>query len=1303
MFRAPVLPRQAVPSTGGGPIRGAASAPRSRAGRASGRLNLIRIGAALLLVSGPTLGVSVPRLVADLGTEAGRSDGSQPHGMARIGDRVVFVARPDEQADRLFVTDGSTVGTAELAAPCGDSSGGEIHLAHAGPSRAFFRAACASEAVRLWVSDGTAAGTVELFSVGSEGAPPGIEESALWGLENWADLGDATYFLSGGGYSPLELWRVEDDLSGATRVWISSDSPIGGVAAGLAAVARERLVIVEHSFSYSEGSSIAFRASDGSAAGTILLRSIPTGAGGFLLPRFGRTESAVLAWFPSGASTGVSEVWISNGTGAGTERIATLNATSSWVDSYAGWKVEGNTAYFIASSSGRRSIWRTDGSAASTRSIVDLTGWASDTANLDLIGDYLVVLVCDPGDRNCEIRRAPKTGGVTEPLVLGCGATACDSIARYPPISRAGGALLFWTESEERRALWAIGADPASADPLVAICEGGCFERCVQRTGTPDYLFATSRDCQAPHDLWFTDGTVAGTMRLAGALDGLDFYDPGAGTGFSRYSDAGWVFRAARGGTGSELWRARRQSDSAVLLADLRADRPGLLAAEVVGEVAGHQILAVQTATYDTKLFRLHAANRELEELFTLPAEYEGQAIRPLRLREAGADWLFFSSIVYHGSGAAGKILRYRPESRELTVLFPDVAEDGIGATSNHLVPSGGRFLFLGTMNAERVPAIYEWRPELSAPMPLQSLPAEWAYSVGTFRGRWVIVEGGERLVSIDLGTLEREVLLEDADGWIARASLFEHGAVAVRGVWTAEEGEVAEVWRTDGSRSGTVRVGQVRVGTGYHCELYVEVSRDSERGAALFALSLCSEPAALWTTDGSVERTRALLALDGYPNVWGAALFRGERYFLADERDPETGDFRRGLWKTDATVEGTTRIAWLPEDFDDRPFVNTEIAAGSEAVYFPWFDAGHGGEIWRSDGSAAGTGRAGDIEPGAEGANPSQLLAVGDQVVFAASTSEHGTELWQIDGGLAQPALVEDLFPGVRSSLPFSVATKGETILFLADDGVIGRELWEIGEPTASPCESSPSTLCLAGGRFRARAVRRDFSGEMGAAGATQLTDDSGYFWFFDEENPELLLKMVDACGLPGFGNFWLFSTGLTNVEVELDVVDTESAERATVGTRLSEPFPARFVTDEFRVCDLGGSTGAPAVPFGATAPSLSLLGGRFEASVSWTGADGAERVAAAVPFADGSGYFWFFEPHNVEVVVKLFDACGLAGYQNYWLFAAGLTDLPVTLTVRDVASGESVTHRSRSGEPFRPLLETARFHACHQPSGAP
>jgi hypothetical protein len=72
--------------------------------------------------------------------------------------------------------------------------------------------------------------------------------------------------------------------------------------------------------------------------------------------------------------------------------------------------------------------------------------------------------------------------------------------------------------------------------------------------------------------------------------------------------------------------------------------------------------------------------------------------------------------------------------------------------------------------------------------------------------------------------------------------------------------------------------------------------------------------------------------------------------------------------------------------------------------------------------------------------------------------------------------------------------------------------------------------------------------------ARSVELTSDTGYFWFFDEDNVEVVLKVLDACVLND--NFWLFAAGLTNVEVEIRVTDMVLGTERTFANPLGTPF---------------------------------------------------------------------------------------------------------------------------------------------------
>ncbi len=116
------------------------------------------------------------------------------------------------------------------------------------------------------------------------------------------------------------------------------------------------------------------------------------------------------------------------------------------------------------------------------------------------------------------------------------------------------------------------------------------------------------------------------------------------------------------------------------------------------------------------------------------------------------------------------------------------------------------------------------------------------------------------------------------------------------------------------------------------------------------------------------------------------------------------------------------------------------------------------------------------------------------------------------------------------------------------------------------------------------------------------------------------------------------------------------------------------------------------------AGATTLCLNQGRFMVQVTWTttGPSGHSGPGMAVPFGDKSGSFWFFDPTNVELDVKVLDGCVPALGNHYWVFAAGLTNVAVDLTVTDTQSAKVRTYHNPQGTVFEPITDTAAFASC-------
>ena len=108
----------------------------------------------------------------------------------------------------------------------------------------------------------------------------------------------------------------------------------------------------------------------------------------------------------------------------------------------------------------------------------------------------------------------------------------------------------------------------------------------------------------------------------------------------------------------------------------------------------------------------------------------------------------------------------------------------------------------------------------------------------------------------------------------------------------------------------------------------------------------------------------------------------------------------------------------------------------------------------------------------------------------------------------------------------------------------------------------------------------------------------------------------------------------------------------------------------------------------------TLCLNDGRFRVTLVFEDFEGVFGPATAQELTDDTGYFTFFDPANVEVVVKVLDACALV--ERYWVFAGGLTNVQVTLTVSDTATGDTRTYLNDLGAAFLPVQDTSAFATC-------
>lgn len=106
-----------------------------------------------------------------------------------------------------------------------------------------------------------------------------------------------------------------------------------------------------------------------------------------------------------------------------------------------------------------------------------------------------------------------------------------------------------------------------------------------------------------------------------------------------------------------------------------------------------------------------------------------------------------------------------------------------------------------------------------------------------------------------------------------------------------------------------------------------------------------------------------------------------------------------------------------------------------------------------------------------------------------------------------------------------------------------------------------------------------------------------------------------------------------------------------------------------------------------------LCLSNSRFRVEATWKTTTGDTGSGHSVSLTSDSGAFWFFTPTNLEITVKVLNACSISTSQ--WVFASGMTNVQVVLKVTDTKTGNIRTYTNSLGSAFVPIQDTAAF-AC-------
>lgn len=250
------------------------------------------------------------------------------------------------------------------------------------------------------------------------------------------------------------------------------------------------------------------------------------------------------------------------------------------------------------------------------------------------------------------------------------------------------------------------------------------------------------------------------------------------------------------------------------------------------------------------------------------------------------------------------------------------------------------------------------------------------------------------------------------------------------------------ELWRSDGTVTGTFRLTNRDVGPDATLDP-VPQNLTPVGNLLFFTAYTAASSYTLWVTDGTVAGTRMLTGISAGS---GMTEYKGMLYFNGSNGGTSGSE----LWRSNGTLAGTTLVKDInPGSASSSPNC---LVVLDEMLYFAATNSVSGRELWKSDGTVAGTLLFKDIRPGVSSSDPSgeeddgdgnTFTKAGRLLYFSADNGTVGRELWKTDGTIAGTVLVKDIRVGSASSGCTAFRNYNGVLYFGANDGTSGSELW--------------------------------------------------------------------------------------------------------------------------------------------------------------------------------------------------------------------------------------------------------------------
>jgi trimeric autotransporter adhesin len=752
-----------------------------------------------------------------------------------------------------------------------------------------------------------------------------------------------------------------------------------------------------------------------------------------------------------------------------------------------------------------RELWASDGTPEGTRLVKDLTPGATGTlfGELTVVGETVFFFTgdSDPLDTTFDLWRSDGSAAGTR--LVASRVTRTQGVNSVYRFSAAFGGRLFFFAGEQ---LWASDGSSQGTGPLATIPTLGNSPPQFSVIGGRLFFSAGS----SANELWVSDGTPAGTRLLK------RFGNSIAPTGLSQANSL-LVFLAGR-----EIWSSDGTPGGTRLLRQFP-----LNAVQASFGSSGSLAFFIATGSDgNSYLWRSDGSARGTLQLKQVPRTLNN-TLAPPNFTAAGGliYYLAAPQQLWRSDGSVQGTIPLAEECcQEIAGAFGDqivfsaeAAEGGFAFWTSDGTPtrtiqrvllpnkpvatvSAGQLLFVTLDDGVRGQELWSSRafqtPTIlydAGGAPSRSFPQQLMAAGASLLYHSFAPTTGSELWATD-GTPESARLLKDINPGLASSQIKRIGTLGARALFSADDGvHGVEIWSSDGTPGGTTLLKDIRPGPETP---FVEGLGDTPIvGGLLYFIAFDGSELGLWVSDATPAGTRMVAPVNvntlpkfislkasngrvffgigasiwvsnGTPEGTGPLKTPGGWVVDAAAHGPDGDslikvvlswgeiDQRYEIWRSDGTEAGTVTLARLPSSVNSPGMVY----AGGKLFFFNYNEAS-GIEPWVSDGTPDGTrllkdlragpaNSIGAINPALCSSYPMQSVALDERFVFVADDGVHGSEPWVSDGTPDGTQLLKDIddrdIAGApASSNPYNLAVLNGKLLFIAANASQGYELW--------------------------------------------------------------------------------------------------------------------------------------------------------------------------------------------------------------------------------------------------------------------